>query len=229
LVGEIRNGETAEIAMNASQTGHLVLSTLHTNDSIGTVTRLLDLGVPPYMIAASVTGILAQRLVRRLCSCRNQMPVSAEYARRLERLGVPNSREYKFEYSPKGCPVCENTGYKGRIGIYELLMTEGAVREAIHMNARSDEILGLARAAGFCSLQEDALEKVQSGQTTLEEIQRVVPWDTVKPSVCNSCKKEIQTSSRYCPSCGFKRQNEKPAKEKEKDKDKEVLVGARER
>jgi type II secretory ATPase GspE/PulE/Tfp pilus assembly ATPase PilB-like protein len=220
-------GRPAEIAMNASQTGHLVLSTLHTNDSIGTVTRLLDLGIPPYMIAASVTGILAQRLVRRLCSCRSQTPAPAEYTRRLEKLNVPNPREYKSEYAPKGCAVCENTGYKGRIGIYELLMTEGPVREAIHMNARSDEILALARAAGFRSLQEDALEKVHSGQTTLEEIQRVVPWDTIKPSTCNSCKKEIQTGSKFCPSCGFKRQTDKPAKDKVKDK--EVLVGARER
>jgi type IV pilus assembly protein PilB len=215
MVGEIRNGETAEIAMNASQTGHLVLSTLHTNDSVAAVTRLVDLGVPAYLIAASVTGILAQRLVRRLCVCRSEMPASAEYTRRLEKLGVPHAKNYKFEYTPKGCPVCENTGYKGRVGIYELLLTEGAVREAIHMSSRSDEILGLARAAGFRSLQEDSLEKVQEGKTTLEEIQRVVPWDGVKSQICQSCKKEIQSSSLYCSFCGVKRPGEKSAKRSE--------------
>jgi type IV pilus assembly protein PilB len=223
MVGEIRNGETAEIAMNASQTGHLVLSTLHTNDSIGAVTRLVDLGVPNYLIAASVTGILAQRLVRRLCICRSEKPASAEYTRRLEKLGVPHVSNYKFEYTPKGCTVCENTGYKGRVGIYEMLLTEGAVREAIHMSARSDEILALARAGGFRSLQEDALEKIQLGQSTLEEIQRVVPWDTVKSQHCGSCQREVQSSSKYCPSCGVKRPGEKSAKGKE------VLVGAHER
>jgi hypothetical protein len=104
-----------------------------------------------------------------------------------------------------------------------MLLTEGAVREAIHMNARSDEVLALARASGFRSLQEDALEKIQSGQSTLEEIQRVVPWDTIRFQYCRSCQKEVQAGSRYCPSCGAKRQNETPAKKKE------ILAGALQR
>jgi type II secretory ATPase GspE/PulE/Tfp pilus assembly ATPase PilB-like protein len=205
MVGEIRNGETAEIAMNASQTGHLVLSTLHTNDSIGAVTRLLDLGVPSYLIAASVTGILAQRLVRRLCVCRSEKPASAAYSRKLEKIGVPDALSYRFEYDPVGCPVCEGTGFKGRVGIYEMLTIEGNVRDAIHLQARSDEVLSLARAVGFRSLQEDAMEKVKTGLTSLEEIQRVVPWDAVKPAHCPSCSKEISSDSVFCPSCGANR------------------------
>src|SRR4030095_11421335 len=109
MVGEIRNGETAEIAMNASQTGHLVLSTLHTNDSIGAVTRLIDLGVPSYLIAASLTGVLAQRLVRRLCSCRKEKPASKAYHRRLEKIGATDLRSHKFEYEPAACDICEGT------------------------------------------------------------------------------------------------------------------------
>jgi len=205
MVGEIRNGETAEIAMNASQTGHLVLSTLHTNDSIGAVTRLLDLGVPSYLIAASVTGVLAQRLVRRLCVCRKEKRASAEYTRKLENIGVPDAGSYEFEYEAAGCAVCDNTGFKGRVGIYEMLPIEGSVRDAVHTGQRSDVILSLARAVGFRSLQEDALEKVKCGLTSLEEVQRVVPWDSVKPQLCQSCAKEITPNFEYCPFCGLKR------------------------
>jgi type II secretory ATPase GspE/PulE/Tfp pilus assembly ATPase PilB-like protein len=219
LVGEIRNGETAEIAMNASQTGHLVLSTLHTTDSIGAITRLLDLGVPSYLIAASVTGVLAQRLVRRLCVCRMEKPASAAYTQKLERIGVANADQYKYEYEPQGCSICETTGFKGRVGIYEMLSIEDAVRDAIHSQARSDTILAVARSFGFRTLQEDALEKVKSGLTSLDEIQRVVPWDTIKSSRCQSCSKEITPAQGFCPHCGAGR----PANVADAG---EVLVGA---
>ena len=219
MVGEIRNGETAEIAMNASQTGHLVLSTLHTNDSIGAITRLLDLGVPSYLIAASVTGVLAQRLVRRLCVCRNEKPASAAYTEKLKRIGVANADQYKLEYEPVGCSVCESTGFKGRVGIYEMLSIEDAVRDAIHSQARSDTILAVARLLGFRTLQEDALEKVKAGLTSLDEIQRVVPWDTIKSSRCQSCSKEIPPAHGFCPHCGAGR----PANPANAE---EVLVGA---
>ena len=207
MIGEIRNGETAEIAMNASQTGHLVLSTLHTNDSIGAVIRLLDLGVPSYLIASSVTGVLAQRLVRRLCVCRRQRPASAVYTEKLARVGVANTDQYKFEYEPLGCSICETTGFKGRVGIFEMLPIEDAVRDAIHSQAASDVILAIARARGFRTLQEDALEKLKAGLTSLEEIQRVIPWDTIKSQRCPSCSNEIAAKVGFCPHCGIGQTN----------------------
>jgi len=211
MIGEIRNGETAEIAMNASQTGHLVLSTLHTNDSIGAVTRLIDLGVPAYLIASSLTGVLAQRLVRRLCVCRKQKPASPAYTEKLARIGVANPEQYTFEYEPLGCSVCEATGFKGRVGIYEMLPVEDAVRDAIHSQANSDAILAIARAGGFKTLQEDALEKLMAGLTSLEELQRVVPWDAIKSPRCKSCSNEIGSNVGFCPHCGTGRSNSESA------------------
>jgi type IV pilus assembly protein PilB len=207
MIGEIRNGETAEIAMNASQTGHLVLSTLHTNDSIGAITRLLDLGVPAYLIASSVTGVLAQRLVRRLCTCRREKPANAAYTQKLAQIGVANPEQYRIEYEPLGCSSCDATGFKGRVGIYEMLPVEDSVRDAIHAQAGSDAILAVARAGGFRTLQEDALEKLKDGMTSLEEIQRLVPWDSIKPQRCQSCSKEIPAKAGFCPHCGIVQAN----------------------
>jgi type IV pilus assembly protein PilB len=207
MIGEIRNGETAEIAMNASQTGHLVLSTLHTNDSIGAITRLLDLGVPAYLIAASITGVLAQRLVRRLCTCRKEKPASAAYSQKLARIGVANPEQYKFEYEPLGCSICDATGFKGRVGIYEMLAIEDSVRDAIHTQASSDTILAIARTCGFRTLQEDALEKLKEGLTSLDELQRLVPWDAIKALRCKSCSKEIPANAGFCPQCGMVQAN----------------------
>ena len=202
MVGEIRDGETAEVAMNAAQTGHLVLSTLHTNNSIGAVTRLQDLGVPSYLIAASVTGVMAQRLVRRLCSCRTEKPASSEYLRRLEKIGVVRKELFKFEYKPLGCPACEDTGFKGRVGIYEMLLIESNVRDAIHSEASASDVLSIARGMGFRTMQEDALEKLNAGVTSLDEVQRVVPWERVKLERCYSCTKEVSANFVFCPYCG---------------------------
>jgi general secretion pathway protein E len=207
MIGEIRNGETAEIAMNASQTGHLVLSTLHTNDSIGAITRLLDLGVPAYLIAASVTGVLAQRLVRRLCVCRKEKPASAAHTQKLARIGVANPEQYKMEYEPLGCSACDATGFKGRVGIYEMLPIEDSIRDAIHAQAGSDAILAVARACGFRTLQEDGLEKLKEGLTSLDELQRLIPWDSIKAQRCPSCSKEIPATAGFCPHCGTVRSN----------------------
>ena len=202
MVGEIRDGETAEVAMNAAQTGHLVLSTLHTNDSIGAVTRLRDLGVPSYLIAASVTGVMAQRLVRRLCTCRTDKPASTAYLRKLEKIGVVRGGRFHREYRPLGCPACENTGFKGRVGIYEMLLIEGNVQDAIHSGVAANDVLAIAQGSGFRSMQEDALEKLSSGVTSLDEIQRVVPWETTKAERCYSCSKEILAHFVFCPFCG---------------------------
>jgi type IV pilus assembly protein PilB len=177
MVGEIRDGETAEIALKASQTGHMVLSTLHTNDSVGAITRLLDLAVPAYLIASSVTGVMAQRLVRRLCTCRQQLAPNPAYHRRLENVGIKDPSSFAHLYQAAGCSSCENTGYKGRVGVYELLVIEGQIREVIHSGSRAEEVWGLAQSAGFRTMQEDALDKVKDGLTTLDEVQRIVPFN----------------------------------------------------
>ena len=207
MVGEIRDGETAEIALKASQTGHLVLSTLHTNDSVSSITRLIDLGVPSYLIAASVTGVMAQRLVRRLCSCCEKVAPTSEYIRKLETIDVPDLDSFTYEYKPVGCPSCENTGFKGRVGIYELLLVEGQTRDAIHSAARAEEIHSIARSAGFRTMQEDAIEKIRTGMTSLQEVQRVVPFDSVKSQRCESCLREVMASFVYCPFCAAVRDN----------------------
>ena len=209
MVGEIRDGETAEIALKAAQTGHLVLSTLHTNDSISAISRLHDLGVPSYLISSSVTAVMAQRLVRKLCSCRKVAPTTAAYRERLAAIGADDSHSQRYE--PAGCASCDNTGYKGRVGIYELLLIDGPIRDAIYMEARAGEICSLARAAGFRTTQEDALEKVKEGVTTLEEVLRVVPFHAVKVAQCSSCSREVMPGFPNCPFCGAERSWAVPA------------------
>jgi type IV pilus assembly protein PilB len=203
MIGEIRDHETAEIAMKAAQTGHMVLSTLHTNDSLSAVIRLLDLDIPSYLIAASVSGILGQRLVRRLCKCHIEQPARPEYRARLAELGVLEPAD--VEYLPVGCAVCDQTGYKGRVGIYELLLVDEAVRGAIRENRQVDAIRDAARSNGMKLMQDDALEKVREGITTLDEVLRVVPFETAAPSECSSCGQPVPSAYRFCPHCGATR------------------------
>ena len=133
MVGEIRDLETAEIAVQASLTGHLVLSTLHTNTAIGAVTRLQDMGIEPFLLASSLIGVMAQRLVRLLCEeCKN--PVSTD-AKELELLGLTDTDEAVTIYQPKGCEHCKYTGYRGRTGIYEMIEVDDALRLMIHEGA----------------------------------------------------------------------------------------------
>jgi type II secretory ATPase GspE/PulE/Tfp pilus assembly ATPase PilB-like protein len=204
MVGEIRDLETAEIAMKAAQTGHLVLSTLHTNDSISAVVRLLDLGIHDYLIAASVTGILAQRLVRRLCSCHTLEPMTPEYAARLGEAGSTAMPD-KIAW-PAGCNLCDHTGYKGRIGVYELLQIDESIRSILRGSFKPDLVRNAARANGMRRLQEDALEKLRLGITSLDEIQRVVPFEAVAPVECTGCGRELLPTFHYCPFCGTKRE-----------------------
>src|SRR5215475_10058489 len=173
MVGEIRDAETAEIALKAAQTGHLVLSTLHTNDSISAVTRLLDLGLPGYQIAAAVTGVLAQRLVRRLCTCRYSAPPTQDYINSVMMAGLMESP--KIRHTPSGCEECDFSGYRGRIGIYELLMFNDPIRQVTRTGNQNDEIRTLARQNGMKFMQEYGLELISDGLTTLKELQRVVP------------------------------------------------------
>jgi type IV pilus assembly protein PilB len=200
MVGEIRDKETAEIVMKAAQTGHLVLSTLHTNDSVSAIVRLLDLGIPGYLISSSVTGILAQRLVRMLCSCHSRQPATPEFQARLAQLGM--TKPPVRMAVPVGCDKCNHTGYVGRIGIYELLRVDESIRAIVRTSGNVDEIRATSRMNGMRLIQEDALEKIINGTTTLEEVLRVVPMDTSSHLECAQCNRQILPSFNYCPSCG---------------------------
>ncbi len=203
MIGEIRDLETAEIAMKAAQTGHMVLSTLHTNDSISAVARLLDLGIPEYLIASSVSGILAQRLVRKLCACHGFKDVTPEYSERMAEAGwiqPPKSVAW-----PKGCTICDHTGYKGRVGIYEFLPIDDSIRAILRGSYKPDLVKTAARANGMRPMQEDALDKLQAGVTTLEEIIRVVPLESKGITACDQCGHELSPSYHFCPYCGTRR------------------------
>ena len=203
MVGEIRDLETAEIALKAAQTGHLVLSTLHTNDSISAVARLLDLGIPEYLISSSLTGILGQRLVRKLCSCRKYEVPSNEYTERL--LGAGWTQVPARVARPVGCSHCDKTGYKGRVGIYELLVFDQAVRAALRGGFKPELIRNAALGSGMRRMQDDAFEKLFMGVTTLEEILRVVPVENVALSECTGCGHELLPAFQFCPYCGLPR------------------------
>jgi type II secretory ATPase GspE/PulE/Tfp pilus assembly ATPase PilB-like protein len=203
MIGEIRDLETAEIAMKAAQTGHMVLSTLHTNDSISAVARLLDLGIAEYLIASSVTGILAQRLLRKLCACHSDKQVALDYGERLAAVGWIQPPD-RIAW-PEGCTVCDHTGYKGRVGIYELLAIDESIRAVLRGGYKPELVRTAARAAGMRRMQEDALEKLQAGMTSLEEINRVVPMEFAVKSAGEPCGHNLPASYRYCPYCGTRR------------------------
>jgi len=172
MVGEMRDRETAEIAIQAALTGHLVFSTLHTNDAPGGITRLLDMGIEPYLVAATVQGILAQRLVRTICDgCARSHRLEAEERRRVAE-AVPDHGEPRFRIG-EGCLLCADTGYRGRTGIYEVMtMTEG-LRNLVIARAPLDEIRREAAAAGMVPLQRAAWRKAAEGVTTIAEVLRV--------------------------------------------------------
>ncbi len=171
LVGEIRDFETAEIAIQSALTGHLVFSTLHTNDAPSSITRLLDMGVPSFLITATVEAILAQRLVRRICTeCRTEFEPSDDLLMELQ-LPIEQARRYKFYYG-KGCARCNNGGYKGRCGIYELLIMTDEIRDMISNNANVDEIRNYARTQGMTTLREAGLKLIFDGVTTIDEVVR---------------------------------------------------------
>jgi general secretion pathway protein E len=164
LIGEIRDLETAEIASQAALTGHRVLSTLHTNDAASAVTRLIDMGLPEFLIAATLRGILAQRLVRRLCpACKAGRPVPRQFA---------NAIPAGTVFEPQGCAACNGTGYKGRLGIYEVLPVSPRIRDMIGARAPASAIEAAALEEGMTSLFDDGLRKVAQGITSLAEILR---------------------------------------------------------
>ena len=170
LVGEIRDKETAEIAMQAALTGHFVFTTLHANDTATTVTRLLDIGIDTTLIQSAITAVLAQRLVRVLCpKCKEPYPAPAEFR---QKLGVPADKEVTI-YKEKGCPACHGTGYKGRTGVHELLVFDNAIRELLVEHPSIQAIRAAARKAGTRTLQESGIAKVLAGITSINEIVRV--------------------------------------------------------
>ena len=180
MVGEIRDAETAEIAMSAAVTGHLVLSTLHTTDAPSALTRLVQMGVPAYLVAAGVAGVVAQRLVRIRC----------------ERCGAHPGRE--------GCPDCVD-GYRGRTGVFQVLAMNDRLREAVVQGASTPVIRRLARESGMGLLADDARRQVSEGRTTPHEVARVIRGDSGSAVPCEGCGGEVPADSGGCPWCGRRR------------------------
>jgi type IV pilus assembly protein PilB len=205
MVGEIRDQETAEIALKAAQTGQLVLSTLHTNDSVSAIVRLLDLGVAPFLIASSVIGVVAQRLVRKLCACHSVEPITPELSARLADAGLPITRgDIRV---PGACGVCDRTGFKGRTAVAELLTVNESIRAMIRSGENIDAIREAARLRGMRLMHEDGLDKVKAGLTTYDEILRIVPFEAVTRCLCAACGQQLDADFQFCPFCGERRTN----------------------
>ena len=178
LVGEIRDLETAENAIQASLTGHMVFSTLHTNDSAGAYTRMTDMGVEPFLVASTVEAVMSQRLVRRLCNnCKRPVDIN--------KIDVPHDfpRELVDDdlFEAVGCRECRNVGYSGRLGIYELMLTTDEVRDLATENASSWELKKIAVSNGMRTLRDDGWRKVIAGKTSMEEVLRITKGDQIVP------------------------------------------------
>ena len=201
LVGEMRDLETTEIAFHAAMTGHLVLSTLHTNSAISTINRLLDLGVDPVLISSSITLITAQRLVRKLCQeCKQPYEPPPGL---LERLGVDPSDGTTY-YKSEGCSRCGGTGFAGRMAVHEMLPMNNTVREMIVRKASEYEIQAAMRSQGMRFLLERGMEKVREGTTAISELFRVLQLDELEAGAlnrCPSCKAAIESEFSVCPNC----------------------------
>ena len=172
MVGEIRDMETGEISIKAAQTGHMVLSTLHTNDAPATLTRLMNMGIAPFNIASSVILITAQRLARKLCSCKKLMDIPEEALK-----GAGFSEEDLDgtwqAYGPGGCDICKNTGYKGRVGIYQVMPISEDMERLIMKNGTAIDIADQAQRDGIKDLRQSGLSKVKRGLTSLEEVEGI--------------------------------------------------------
>ncbi len=172
LVGEIRDADTAEMAFRAAMTGHQVFSTLHTNSALGAIPRLLDIGVLPDIMAGNIIGVIAQRLVRKLCPhCRKAYPASKEEIRLL---GAEQARQTPILYRPSGCQQCDYQGYRGRIAIMEILRMDSDLDDLVVRRATHREIRNMALEKGFRTLAQDGLRRVLEGVTALGEVARVI-------------------------------------------------------
>ncbi len=197
LVGEIRDLETAEIAFHAAMTGHLVLSTLHTNSALASIARLLDLGVDPFTITGSLTLVSAQRLARKICPrCKEEYDAPENLLAKL-RISDKSMRFYRG----RGCSACGSSGYAGRTGIYEMLRITGTLKELIHRKASEQEMRRAAGAGGTRFLLEDAMEKVRQGITSLEEVLRVIQLEEDELRRCPKCEAYISADFSTCPYC----------------------------
>ncbi|MDD2541836.1 MAG: ATPase, T2SS/T4P/T4SS family [Desulfuromonadaceae bacterium] len=205
LVGEIRDHDTADVAFKAALTGHMVLFTLHTNSAIGSITRLIDMGIKPYIIASALEGIIAQRLVRKVCkNCATLVPPDKDL---LEILRAPAGFFTGDVSVGSGCDACNKSGYQGRIGVYEVFIMNEDFRQIIGNVYKESEVLELARASGMRTLLEDALEKVRLGWTTLEEVLRVIGPSVSLERSCLQCGRSIEAKFMFCPYCGMVREN----------------------
>jgi len=203
LVGEMRDFETSNIAIQSSLTGHLVLSTLHTNTAVAAVTRIKNMGVQPYLLASSLNGIIAQRLVRRLCpKCKLTYRPSDED---LIKLGLKRDLASKITfYKGGGCANCKDTGYRGRVAICEVLVCNSMIREMISSNATEEAILKAAVNNGMRYITEDGIEKGKQGITSIEELLRVLyVEEEEKVNVCPNCSEYIRNDFLTCPFCGY--------------------------
>jgi general secretion pathway protein E len=172
LVGEIRDKETLDIALEAAMTGHLVLSTLHTNDAVSAIGRMIEMGAAPHMVAATLVGVLAQRLVRRACPhCSQAVPASPT---ELSFLGQPEDAEDVSLVVGTGCPACNGIGYKGRLAVYEVLEMDGDLAEQVNEHASTQALWRTARLAGMATMLDDGKSKVLAHQTSVAELQRVL-------------------------------------------------------
>lgn len=200
LVGEVRDGETAELALKASLTGHMVLTTLHTNSAVAALTRLVDMGAEPFLVASSLTAAVAQRLVRKPCSSCTEPYVPDEVT--LTGLGLTAAD--LVDATPRrgaGCPDCGNTGYRGRTAIYEVLSVDAAMRQVLVKDPSEDAVSTQARASGMLTLRGAALEKARRGETTFEEAVRVTHSDHSAQHTCPACERPIEQDMVVCPWC----------------------------
>jgi type IV pilus assembly protein PilB len=198
MVGETRDVETAEIAIQAALTGHLVFTTVHTNDAISSIMRLIDMGIEPYLISSSVVAIIAQRLVRRVCK-------SCSEEREAPELLIPwtgQVRRIGTVLKAVGCDDCSGTGYRGRIGLYELIVLNDEIRRMIVRRATAQDLAYEARKGGYCTMFEDGLDKVEARITTLEEVMRVTRTvledDVLSAEVCSGSKKAVSVEANQC-------------------------------
>jgi type IV pilus assembly protein PilB len=197
MVGEMRDRETAEVGLAAALTGHLVLSTLHTIDAPGAVSRLVEMGAPRYLVAGGLVGVLAQRLVRRLCTnCQSIAPATGQL---LHQLGLPVPTHLPRAI---GCDRCGGTGYRGRVGIFELLRVDAPVRELILQGAPADAIREAAAAAGMVPLPLHAWSRVEAGLTTLEEVRPFLTLLAEAATPCRACGAALRRGHLFCPLCG---------------------------
>ena len=200
MLGEVRDPEAAEIAIQASLTGHMVFSTLHTNDAAGAVVRLRDLDVPSYLISSALTMVIAQRLARRVCNwCSTPVSPGEQVAAQL-RLSQHDIESGGWRRG-EGCSRCAGSGYRGRLGIFELIDVSGRVREVLSGGGGEAAIRQAARQAGGLSLREDGLRKARQGLTTLDEVLRVTPMDHVERGTCPTCKLNVEPDFEHCPWC----------------------------